>query len=130
MNPDIEIVPLYLNTLTYYNNKKLDKVSFDIIECDTLFTIIINNKAVLLDIPKTKYTIKQLNDYKDLLFALKTTMLIINAEIFGTKKENNVSIIIRTEKYDVNDMGIGIKVLEGNEESLSGVVRIADKELK
>lgn len=130
MNPEVEIVPLYLNTLTYYNNQKLDRVSFDIIECDTLFTIIINNKAIMLDIPKTKYTIEQLNNYKDLLFALKTTMLIINAEIFGTKKENNVRIIVRTETYDTNDMGIGIKVLEGDVESLSGVVRIADKEIK
>lgn len=130
MNPDIEIVPLYLNTLTYYNNQKLDRISFDIIECDTLFTIIINNKAIMLDVPKTKYTIKQLDEYKDLLFALKTTMLIINAEIFGTKRENNVRIIVRIENYDTNDMGIGIKVLEGDIESLSGVVRIADKEIK
>lgn len=130
MNPDIEIVPLYLNTLTYYNNQKLNKISFDIIECDTLFTIIINNKAIMLDIPKTKYTLKQLEEYKDLLFALKTTMLIINAEIFGTKRENNVRIIVRTENYDTSDMGIGIKVLEGDIESLSGVVRIADKEIK
>lgn len=128
MNPINDVIPLYLNTPTIYNNKKINQISFNIVECDTMFSIIINNKAILEDMPKTIKTIPQLSDYKELLFALKTTMLIINAEVFGTNREPNAKIIVKIEEYGFQDLAIGIKVLEGEEESLSGVVKFADKD--
>jgi hypothetical protein len=127
MNPIEETVPLYLNTPTYLNNEKLDRISFDIVECDTLFSILINEKIIMQDIPKNDLTNPLLREYKELLFALKTTMLIINAEVFGSDKEPNAVIVVRIEKHSPQDVGIGIKVYEDKIESLSGVVRITNE---
>lgn len=127
MNPIEETVPLYLNTPTYLNNEYLPRISFNIIECDTLFSIIINDKIIMQDVPKNDLTNPALREYKELLFALKTTMLIINAEVFGTARESNAVIVVRTEKHTPQDVGIGIRVYEDKEEALSGVVRISNE---
>lgn len=127
MNPLEETVPLYLNTPTYLNNEYMDKISFNIVECDTLFSIIINDKIIMKDIPKNDMTNPALREYKELLFALKTTMLIINAEVFGTGRTPNAVIVVRVETHTPNDVGIGIKVYEDKDEALSGVVRISNE---
>lgn len=126
-DPRSELFPFMAVEKTIINNVEHKILKIDVAECESMFSIIINDECYVRDMPRTEITNTKLNRFYELIFALKTGLLVANFAGFGEEKIEFIKIEIATAKYGPNDVGFGLRLWIANDIEISDCIRFRDE---